>query len=609
MSAFERRADSVLDPLSFLRRVHPFDELPEADFAAAAARMRIEFFEKGARILSTESEPSRSLFVIRKGAVRLEHEGEILLTMEEEEAFGDPAVTGGAPFDAIAEEDVLLYLLPEDAIRELLRGEGPFASFFTTALARRLERARRSDLPHAVDFHRPVEGLIARPPIIVPANLSVREAAGTMRSAGVSSVLVEGSPRGILTDRDLRNRVLAEGRGPETLVREVASFPLYSVSPDAPVYDAWMAMIERGIKHLAIESEGRIVGVVTGTDLMRHHTHGPLLAFKRIARLTDRSALKGYAADLTRLVDVLLASGLEATRIAQLVARVNDALVRRILGWAEADLGGAPQSYAWIVFGSEGRLEQTLLTDQDNALVWEREAADDRPYFESLSARVIEDLLTAGFPECPGGFMATNWRGPLEEWRDRFAAWITTPRAEALLNASIFFDLRRVAGTLELNPIFEVIGTARAHAPFLAHLVRSALEFHPALTLLRRLKEEEGGIDLKRGGLMPIVGLARAYGLAAGSRATRTVSRLEAAAGTGLIGQEDAETLSEAYRFLMQLRLREQLRSLRRGGTIDHNVPLASLTGVDRRHLKEVFSAVREAQAAAALSFHTAELG
>jgi CBS domain-containing protein len=609
MSATKHLSEPIQDPFSFLRGVHPFDQLPEAAFAAVARQIQIEFFERGTPILSTTGAPSRFLYVIRKGAVRLERQGETVHTLEEGETFGYPSMlTGSVVNDAIADEDVLLYLLPEDAFRALLAEKGAFATFFTTALAHRLIRARRSDLPQSVDFHTPVGGLVSRAPVIVPADVTVREAARVMQIADVSSVLVDGNPPGILTDRDLRNRVLAEGRGPTTPLRRVASFPLFSLPPDTPVYDAWMAMVERGIKHLAIEREGKIVGVVSGSDLMRHHTHGPLLAFKRVAGLPDRSALKGYGSDTTRLVEVLLASGLEATRIARLVARVNDALMRRILAWAEDDLGPPPQPYAWVVFGSEGRLEQTLLTDQDNALVWQGESAADVSYFERLAAQVVEDLLSAGFPECPGGFMAKHWRGPLDEWRSRFENWITTPEAEALLHASIFFDLRSVAGGLDLQPVFEVIGTARLHAPFLAHLARSALEFRPALTLFRQLKEEEGGIDVKRGGLMPIVGLARAYGLAAGTAATRTVSRLEAAATAGLIGPEDAETLSEAYRFLLQLRLREQLRSIRSGETPGHRVPLARLSGPDRHHLKEVFSAIRQAQTAAAGSLHATEV-
>jgi CBS domain-containing protein len=610
MSVHEHRAEPILDPASFLRRVHPFDLLSEKALRATAGRIQIMFFEKGTQILLAAGEPSQFLHIIRKGAVRLERPGEPVLHLADGETFGYPSLlSGSATSDAIADEDVLLYSLPGDVFRQLLREHPGFGTFFTTALAHRLARARRTDLPQAVDFHMPVEALISRDPVIVPADATVRQAAEVMQKEGVSSCLVEATPRGILTDRDLRNRVLAQGRGPETPVREVATFPLYSVPPDSPVYDTWIAMLERGIKHVAVEREGRIVGLVTATDLMRHHTHGPLLAFKRIARMVDRGALGGYAQDLARLVDVLLTSGLEATRIARLVSRLNDAVVRRILEWAQGDLGPPPQSFAWVVFGSEGRLEQTLLTDQDNALIWEQENADDRHYFEQLAARVIEDLLTAGFPECPGGFMATRWRGPLDEWKERFSTWITTPVPEALLKASIFFDLRVVAGTLDLEPVFEVIGTARAHSPFLAHLAHSALEFRPPLTLLRRLKEEGGEIDLKRGGLMPIVGLARAYGLAAGSRTTRTVSRLEAAAEAGLIGREEAETLAEGYRFLMQIRLREQLRSLRSGKSPDHGIPVSTLSASDRHHLKDVFVAVQQAQAAASWFFHTGKLG
>ncbi len=600
----------LMDPAAFLRTVHPFDGLPPEAFAKAARRLEIGYYPRGTRLVSTGGEPSKALWIIRKGAVRLDRHGQTAATLEEGDVFGYPSILSGkGSFDVFAEEELLAYLLPEDVFRELL-AEPAFARFFTLALASRLRHSlpRPSETDPSVDFNRPIGDLLSRGPVTIAASATVGDAARRMRDEQISSILVEADTWGIVTDRDLRSRVLAEGRGADLPVRDVASFPLRTAPAETPVYGAWLTMLEEGINHLPVTRDGRIVGVLTDTDLLRHHTHGPLFAFKRVQRLPGRSALGGYSEDLHRMAEVLLSSGLDAIPIARLVSRVNDALVEKILEWARADLGEAPQPFAWICFGSEGRYEQTLLTDQDNAIIWETESPEAVAYFEALAEHAVNDLKAAGFPACPGGYMATRWLGPLEQWENRFRAWIEEPEPEALLRSSIFFDLRRVAGDLSLDPIAEILKTAPSHAPFLARLASVALEFRPPLTLFRTVREEEGGVDLKKGGLMPISGLARAYGLQCGSSATNTLDRLQDASASGLLPEEDAENLREAYRFLLQLRLKNQLRDLDAGYPPGNRVALESLSPMERRQLKDVFQALSDFQDAAAFHFHTAEL-
>ena len=600
----------IQDPAGFLRTIHPFDRLPREAFDRAAREIEIVYHEKGTRLLIEGGQPSPGVYVIRKGTVLLQRQRETVMTLEEGDLFGYPSMFSGmASFDAVVDEDLLAYLLPEKGFRDLL-SESAFAGFFTVALADRLRNSmvERLEPAFAVDFHLPVERLIERPAASLPASASVRDAAVMMSRERVSSILVEGEPWGIVTDRDLRNRILALGRDASTPLSEIASTPLRTVPADTPVYGAWMAMLENRINHLPIVREGRVIGVVTDTDLLRHQTGGPLFALKRVENLPDRGALSGYAREVARMSDVLHGSGLETTQIARLVSRISDTLVRRILQWAHADLGEPPQPYAWIVFGSEGRHEQTLLTDQDNALIYAGDDPEARAYFSGLAERVVSDLLAAGYPRCAGGYMATKWNGPLEEWRDRFENWIVTPQQQALLQAAIFFDYRPVAGELDLSPISDVLQTAPTHAPFLAHLARSALDFRPPLTFLRQVRTEEGGVDLKRGGLMPVAGLARSYGLKARALVTNTIDRLSAAVSAGFLAADEAETLQEAYRFLLDLRLKSQLQSLGRGSQPSNRVSLDTLSAMERSHLKEVFRAVETAQKAAAWHFHTSEL-
>jgi CBS domain-containing protein len=415
-------------------------------------------------------------------------------------------------------------------------------------------------------------------------------------------VLVDAEPLGIVTDRDLRNKVLAEGLGPDTPVLRIYSFPLRTVPASTAIYEAWQALIDAKVHHLPFERGGEILGVLSTTDLLRSTTQGPMAVLRRVERLPARENLPGYGQLVTDMAHGLLAGGLEATVIAGFVARLNDTLLRRILRWAEDELGPPPAPYAWLAFGSEGRMEQTLLTDQDNALV-HGGGEDARPYFAKLADRANRDLEAAGFPSCPGGYMARRWHGPLEEWQARFAGWLDDPNPRSLLQAAIFFDYRRVAGSLDLAPLDAVVARAAKARVFLSALAKAALGFRPPTALLLRLRGEK--VDLKLHGISPIVFLARPYALEVGSTARNTLERLDAAVTAGLMGEDVRATLREAYRFLLGLRLRLQIRMLEEGRPAVNEVSLSDLTSIERSRLKDSLRAIRDWQDTAAYHYRT----
>jgi CBS domain-containing protein len=248
-------------------------------------------------------------------------------------------------------------------------------------------------------------------------------------------------------------------------------------------------------------------------------------------------------------------------------------------------------------------MEQTLLTDQDNALIYAEEGAARRDWFQAFAERVNADLEAAGFPACTGGYMARSWHGPLSEWVERFTGWMDVPSPQALLVASIFFDFRRVGGELDLEPLEEVVSRAAQKPMFLRFLARSAMEFHPRGSLLLRLKGEASEVDLKLHGISPVVFLARCYGLEVGSRARSTLDRLDAAARFGLMDEDVHASVSEAYRFLVGLRLRLQLRQLSEGRPSSSKVPLSELSAVERGRLKDAFRAIKGWQEKAAYHY------
>jgi CBS domain-containing protein len=450
----------------------------------------------------------------------------------------------------------------------------------------------------------PVGALVTRAPLVVSGDASVAEAARAMRAAGTSAALVGTEPPGILTDRDLRSRVLAEGLSPDTPVRAVMSRPLVALPAETPLFEALRQMLNHQIHHLPVTRGGEIVAVLGDTELLRHQARSPLALLNRIEHLQHEEDVSGYSAEVTGVAATLFAGGLGVVQISGAIASLGDVLVRRLLTLAELELGAPPCPYAWMVLGSEGRMEQVLLTDQDNAIAYLEDSDEARAYFAELAARVVAGLVRAGFPPCPGGYMATNWCRPLADWKTLFRSWVDVPEPHALLQAQIFFDFRGVHGGLSLEPLEGILLSAGRRELFLAHLARAALKGRPPLRFRGRLRTDDGRVDLKAGGIAATVMLARAYALAAGSGARPTLERLSDAAEAATLSRSGAEILGESFRFLMRLRLQEQLRSARSGEEPSNLVRVEALTELERRRLAEAFEAVRKLQDATAVRFN-----
>ncbi|MGH9009028.1 MAG: DUF294 nucleotidyltransferase-like domain-containing protein [Acidimicrobiia bacterium] len=588
--------------MTYVRDRSFLGRLDDGTLATLNRSLEIVYLPAGARILERGGPPATHLFLVRSGSVRLEREDGLVLLIEEGELFGYRSLLSGDPpaFEARAETDVLCYRFPADVARPVL--EHPVVSVaLAQGLADRLRAVspsvRVAALPDAGLATR-LRDLVTRAPVMVEPGTAVSETARVMREAGVSSVLVAGPEHGILTDRDLRNRVLAADRSAATPVEEVATHPALTLDAAAPLIEAVLFMLEHNVHHIVVEDEGRVVGVVTDSDVLRQQARSPLYVLRAVERAEDPSALAGYSSELADVVRHLVATGVGAASIGRIVSALNDTLVRTLVRLAEQDLGPAPAPWAWMVLGSEGRLEQTMLTDQDNAMVFAAEAAGNEEavgWFRGLAAQVVDGLVQSGFPPCPGGYMATNWNRPLPDFIDQFRDWMATPDPDALLGAAIFFDFRRVAGTLDLEPLEGLLDEAPEAELFLAHLAASAASIRPPVGAFRRILVKDGAVDLKRGAVGPVVALARVYGLTAGSRARATLDRLAAAVDAGVLSSEGGENLSEAFRFVLDLRLDAQLEELAAGEPLDNDVELDRLAPLERHHLKDALVAIRDA--------------
>jgi CBS domain-containing protein len=599
---------AAADPSAYLRATAPFGALPQALFDEAARTADVAYHPAGTWLVRAGGQPLRHLYVIRKGSVRLERDGQTLQVLEEGEVFGYTSlISRKANLDVQVEDDLVAFRIPDDVFQALLR-DARFARHFADALSDRL-KASLAQSPVATfrpDLGLEVGQIVRDPPVWVDAGATVGEAARAMRAAHATAVLVRGTPPAIVTDRDFRNRVLAEGLGPDAPISAVATPAPRTVRADTRIHEAWTALLDAGGHHLPVERDGEVVAVLGTTDLLRCTAQGPMAVLRRVERLSSRASLPGYAATLAEMSAALLAGGLDAIQIAGFVARLNDTLVARVIRLAEADLGPAPAPWAWLALGSEGRAEQTLLTDQDNALVHaDGVAPAAAEWYARFAERVNADLEVAGFPRCAAGYMARRWTAPLSEWAGRFAGWIDAPSPDALVSAGVFFDFRRVAGGLDLGPLEAALASAPRKPPFLRFLAKAALDFHPPGALLVRLKGSSS-VDLKAHGIAPVVFLARCYGLELGGAPRGTLARLEAAVRAGNLAEDEFAEVAEAYRFLVGLRLRDQLRSLAAGAPARSAVAPGELGALERTRLKDALRAVRGLQEAGALHFKTA---
>ncbi|HET8539140.1 MAG TPA: DUF294 nucleotidyltransferase-like domain-containing protein [Anaeromyxobacter sp.] len=607
----------LLEIRDFLAGVPPFDALPAEALERLPRSLSIRYLRRGSPFPPAGAD-GPALYVVRQGAIELRSDRDEVVAKYGEgdlhaaACVDDPEARGLTGF---AVEDTLLYLVPCAAVADLRAAHPAFDQHFSRSLRDKLRRSLDAlqSSPAlgggllAVD----VGSLVSAPPIHVAPETAIREAAQTMTARRVSSLLVMRGEKleGIVTDRDLRRRCLAEGIPAERPVGEVMTPRVQVIAPDVPAFEALLAMTQLGVHHLPVVDRGRVLGMVTTTDLVRHQGATTVYLVGAIRRSGSVAELAQATARVPEMQVQMVAAGATPRHLGQAVGAVVDALTRRLLQLAEAELGPPPCPYAWLAFGSQARHEQTVLSDQDNGLVLSDEGTGHDAWFERLARFVNDGLHACGFPRCPGDVMASNpmWRQPLRGWRHRIDGWIERPEAKALMRASLFFDLRAAAGEEHLAVALQdhVVARLRSNEVVLALLTANALRNVPPLGFFRgfvlvRGNEHADTLDLKRGGMMPIVELARIHALAAGSTALGTVQRLREAAERRTLSRGGAEDLEDALAFVSTLRARHQAEQIKRGLPPDNHVRPDELSPLERSQLKDAFAVIRRQQEALA---------
>ncbi len=590
------------DIITFLQGVHPYDSLPQDELARVAGSFSRRDYPAGTEVYAA-GEPIRGLFLIRSGAVEvIDGNGAMISVLGPRNSFGERGLLrdGLAVTTARATEESVLLMLPVADLKHLIANHPAFERFFNRG---RGAKDRAGDLSTLK-----VSDLMTRSPVTCTPDATVTEAARTMRENRISSVAITENDAlvGIVTTRDLTARVLAEGRPGDTPVAEVMTREVQALSPESLGSDILHMMLERRIGHLPVVRDGKLLGIITQTDLTRFQAVNSAQLVRDASGAEDAQALARVTGRIPQLLVQLVGGHSAHEVVTRLITDVADTVTRRLLRLAEAELGPPPVPYLWLACGSQGRQEQTGVSDQDNCIMIDDSMAEgDMEYFLKLARIVSDGLNTAGYYYCPGDMMATNprWCQPVSKWRRYFRGWIDTPDPEAQMLASVMFDLRPIGGDVALfrNLQAETLEAASKNSIFVAHLTSNALKHQPPLGLLRnfatiRSGEYKNHVDMKLGGVVPVTDLARVYALKGRLTPVNTRERLLAAESAGIVSASGARDLIEAYDLIARLRLENQAALVRMGRKPDNYLAPSDLSDFERSHLRDAFVVVRTMQ-------------
>ncbi|WBU58124.1 DUF294 nucleotidyltransferase-like domain-containing protein [Paracoccus sediminicola] len=587
----------------FISTIHPYDALPEDELTRVAGSFaRREWRE--AETVYRHGGALDGLYMIESGAVEVtDANGGLVSQLSRGNSFGERGLLadGRAATTATVTRTGVLLTLPAPEFARLMTESPAFARFF--------RRGRFAGRGGADIATLKVADFLTRAPLSTGPDTSIAEAARIMREAGVSSLGITEGERllGLVTIRDMSNRVVAEGRDPATPVREIMTADPITLPPSALGSDVLNAMMERRVGHLPVVEAGRFVGMVTQTDLTRVQAISTSVLIRDVAQAASVDEMAQVTARIPDLLVALVAAHQRHEVVTRLITDIADAVTRRLLRMAEARLGPPPAPYLWAACGSQGRQDQTGVSDQDNILILADGTDPADPYFERLARFVSDGLNAAGYVYCPGEMMATNprWRQPRGVWRDYFRGWIDRPSPEAQMLASVMFDLRAIGGDAALLEGLqaETLGMASRNSIFVAHMISNALKHQPPLGLLRgfatiRSGEHRNHIDMKLNGVVPVADLARVYALQARLRPVNTRARLEAAEEAGVISGSGARDLIAAYDLIQSQRLENQAALARAGRRPDNYLSPSDLPDFERSHLRDAFVVVRSMQSA-----------
>lgn len=617
------------DLIDFLKSVPPFQFLDEQLLHDIARSVSMEFYPKGTTVLHQDGPPSDALRIIKKGAVKVffapEKGEEVLIDYRSEgESFGLLSLVGGDKSRAtvVAVEDTICYLIGRGGVLKLVDAHPSFTEFFFKSFLNKYidktyqEMHNKSLLFGGGDkplFTTPVGEIGTKGVLSASQEISIREGAEVMSQNRMSSLVLvdkEGVPTGIVTDRDLRDKVVSKGRPVTDAISSIMSVSLIKTEARDYCFEALLKMIRYNIHHLLVVDEGKLKGIVTNHDLMMMQGTSPISLVRDIESQHTVEGLAPAAKKTNEIIGLLLKEGARASNITRIITEINDRLLRKILELAEKEFGKPPVRYCWIIFGSEGRKEQTFRTDQDNAIIYEDPLTDSddarsRTYFTVFSAFVRDSLLKLGVPRCPANYMASNpeWCQPVKQWKKYFSTWVYTPTPDAVMKSLIFFDFRPLYGDLSLAESLRdsLNALLEGQMIFLGYMANMIIKNTPPVGFFKSFIVEKSGehkneLNMKVKGIAPIVDMARLFALEKGVRETSTIERLSTLKEKHTIVKEFADELEHAFEFMMLLRIQQQFEQMESGKEPNNFINPNSLSNLEKKMMKQSFNLITRLQ-------------
>lgn len=612
---------SLLDQLAAeLGRFPPFDEMDVGHVRAFVEASRQAYFAPGEALVRPEDGPASELFFIRRGAVVGKR--------------GLSDVAGGAfeyvagdlfPVSAVlaqratstaylATEDTFVLRLPAERMQALAQLSPVFGDFLNRRVLRFLELSRAalqaayaSRVLAEQSMETPLERLCRHEPVSCAPDTPLRQALENMHRLRIGSMLVvdEGQrPVGILTRYDVLDRVALAGVSLDVPMSSVMGAPVHTLESDRSAQEAALLMSAKGIRHVPVTRQGRLVGIVSERDLYALQRMSLNQVSERIHQASDTAALQTAAREIREFARHLLGQGVQAQQLTQLISHLNDLLTARLAALKAGEHGLDLQRFCWIALGSEGRGEQTIATDQDNALILSDDVGHgERDALLAMAQDINQALDACGYPLCRGNIMAGNPECclTLSQWQHRFVQWIEQGAPKDLLNASIYFDFRALAGQGALATSLRAFVTqhASANPRFARQLAVNGLMQAPPLNWRGQIDTTSvdgfDTMDLKLQGTAILVDVARLYALANGIAATSTRERFESTGPRLGVPAHEHQAWVAGFEFLQMLRLRAQLDGTSVGDN-PNRIAVGSLNDIDRRILRETLRVVRSLQ-------------
>lgn len=624
--------------LSFFTTHAPFDRMEPAHLLWMLERMSLAYYPEGEIIISPEQGDVQKFLVIKQGLVHAEQnvaqatDTDAWMELVEGECFPLGALLAHRPVASVyrAGSDMFCYELNRADFSILLGLSTPFRDFCTRRIANLLEHSKQliqakytQSSAEQQSLASPLSSICHRFPVTCSPQTSVRAVLQMMHEKRVGSMIAVDDqlrPLGILTLPDVLERIALPQIDIDLPVIEIMTTQLTSLPPQALAHEAALVMAKHGFRHVLVVENEKLLGLVSEKDLFALQRVGLREIGSSIRHADSIASLQSAAADIRRMAHNMMAQGVAPEQLTQFISTFNDLLTVRVieLECAACELRNTPllQGLCWLALGSEGRFEQTLNTDQDNALIFtvpDGMSADQaREKLLPLAQRINAALALCGFPLCKGQVMVSNpqWCLSLAEWKQRFSEWIMHGTPEALLHASIFFDFRAVCGDQQLADDLRqwLSRVAGDNNRFLHQMAENALSNRPPLGMVRDfVVGKEHTLDLKVNGITPFVDAARIFSLATGVTQTSTIQRLRLSAAKLNIHVSEVDAWVDALLFIQILRLRHHDEISEQGvsdDALDNLIDPEALNELDRRILKEAFRQARKLQARLALEYH-----